>query len=473
MSKFYKTAVLLFVLAIGFSSCEKDHDSQERSFIVAFSKHFLSFSKIKDEANVTLVFSKKAEFDGMVTIKVSQKNAAYGIDFNTIPAVSTSNEFKIPIKAGQMSTDFVFKNLIYPFDREDKYIEFEIVSVDYAETVVLQGFTRMVISFDASLGDILEPAIGGPNQAYQVYVELSNANMVVVSRNSWDLAFSSEQNRVKINGSVYMAVKKLNFYDIDQVSESQVSGFFPQVAVGTFDPTNENYIDAPSGDITKTAIAEIKENDGDNAVYLLNLGFDPGKIANPAGADVTGDHRGWRKIRILNRGDNYLLQYASLDESTHKEVLIAKKQAYSFSFYSLLQNKEVLVEPEKGKWDLNFTVFTNIISGSGSYGYSDFVSLNTLGKVRAYAVIVEGNEKEIVKKVDEAYSNAIVDPSKFSNDQRVIGAEWRDVFSGQAFKDRFFVLEDAKGNYYKIRMMSMLNEGGKRGYPKFEYELIP
>lgn len=472
MSKFYKIAVLLFVLAVGFSSCEKEHDAQERSFIVAFSKHFISFSKIKDEANIKLVFSKKAEFDGFVTIKVSQKNAEYDLDFTTIPKVDSSREFRIPIKAGEMSTEFVFKNLIFPFDREDKSVQFEIVTVDYKEPVVMQGFTRMLISFDASLGDILEPQIGGPSQAYQVYVELSNAEMVAVPRNSWDLAFSNDQNRVKINGSVYMAVKKLSFSDIDQVTESQVSSFFSQVAVGTFDPTNENYVDAPSGDITKTAIAEIKDKDDDNAVYLLNMGFDPGKIANPVGVDVTGDHRGWRKIRILNRGDHYLLQYANLNDRTHKEVLIVKKQAYNFSFYSLLQHKEVLVEPEKGKWDLNFTVFTNIIAGSGSYGYSDFVSLNTLGNVRAYAVIVQGDEKEIVKKVDLAYSNVVVDPSKFSKDQRSIGADWRDVFTGQTFKDRFFILEDAKGNHYKIRMMSMLNESGKRGYPKFEYELI-
>jgi len=67
--------------------------------------------------------------------------------------------------------------------------------------------------------------------------------------------------------------------------------------------------------------------------------------------------------------------------------------------------------------------------------------------------------------------NNIVE-SNFSDDQRVIGAEWRDVFNGSAFTDRFYVIKDIDGNYYKIRMLEFLNESGVRGYPKFEYKLV-
>ncbi len=473
MSKFYKLAVLLFVLAIGFSSCEKDHEVQPQVFVVAFADQFTSYSNISGEREIGLVFSKKADFDGSVTIKLSDKNVTYGIDYTTIPTISTSREFQLPIKAGTQSTTFVFKNLIYPFDREDKSVQFEIIKIEYPETTVIQGYSRTMISFDASLGGVIAPEIGGPSQPFQVYVELSSGNQKKVARDSWDLAFASDADRVKLNGSIYMAAKKLDTNNIDQVRQSQLSGYFAQVAVGTFDPTNENYVDAPSGDVTKTAIAEIKENDADNAVYLVNMGFEPGKTANPSGVDVAGEQRGWKKIRILKRDQDYLLQYANLDDATHKEVLIKKNPAFNFSFYSLKTNAEVSVEPTKENWDLNFTVFTNIIAGSGSYGYSDFVSNNTMGKVQAYAVIVTAaNAKELAAKLAETYKNVQVDPSKFTNDQRIIGADWRDVFTGQAFKDRFFILKDGKGNYYKIRMLSMLNESGKRGYPKFEYELI-
>lgn len=473
MIKFYKIAVLLMILAIGLSGCEKDHEGQERIFVVAFSNPFTSYSNISDQREIGLVFSKKAEFDGVVTIKVSDNNAVYGIDYSTLPIINSANEFQLPIKAGSQSTEFIFKNLIYPFDREDKTIQFEIVKIEYPEVSFIQGNSRTMISFAASLGGVMAPEVGGASQPFQVYVELSSGNEKKVARSSWDLAFASGADRVKLNGSIYMAAKKLDVNDIDQVRQSQVSAFFTQVAVGTFDPTNENYVDSPTGDVTKTAIAEIRENDADNAVYLVNMGFEPGKLVNPSGADVAGDHRGWKKIRILKRATGYLLQYANLDDTTHKEVLIAKNQAFNFSFYSLKTNSEVSVEPTKENWDLNFTVFTNIIAGSGSYGYSDFVSNNTLGDVKVYSVIVSAaNEKELVEKLDNAYKNVQVDPSRFSNDQRVIGAEWRDVFTGQAFKDRFFVLKDAKGNYYKIRMLSMLSENGQRGYPKFEYELI-
>ncbi|MBW3517603.1 HmuY family protein [Flavobacterium sp. NKUCC04_CG] len=475
MNTFYKIVVLLFVIAIGFSSCEKDHEVQPQIFVVAFAQPFTSYSNISDERKIELVFSKKADFDGLVTVKLSQKNAEYGIDYSTMPGINANNEFEIPIKAGAQSTEFVFKNLIYPFDREDKTIQFEIVKITYPEDSLIQGNSRTMISFAASLGGVIAPEIGGPNQAFQVYVELSSGNEKKVARDSWDLAFSTESDRVKLNGSIYMAVKKLDNNNIDAVRQNQVSGFFADVAIGTFNPVNENYVDSPTGDITKTAIAKISENDADNAVYLVNMGFEPGTAANPSGVDVAGEHRGWKKIRILKRDNTYLLQYANLDDTTHKEAIITKNQAYNFSFFSMKTESVVSVEPTKSNWDLNFTVFTNIIAGSGSYGYSDFVSNNVLGNVKAYAVFVDNNGtvEEVAKRLNEAYNNLVVDSSKFSNDQRVIGAEWRDVFSGQAFKDRFFVIKDAKDNYYKIKMMSMLDENGKRGYPKFEYELIP
>ncbi|WP_430615230.1 HmuY family protein [Flavobacterium sp. JP2137] len=473
MIKFCKIAVLVFVVILGLSSCEKEPKGQERVFVVAFDQKFTSYSNIRDEAKIDLVFSKAADFDGMLTIRLSAKNAEYQTDFTTIPRIDNNSEFQVPIKAGTKSTEFIFKNLIYPFDREDKVIQFEIVNVDYPDTFLLQGNTRTMVSFAASLGGTIAPEIGGPSQAFQVYVELSSGTVKEVARTSWELAFSSEADRVKINGSIYMAAKKLDTNDIDQVRQSQVSGFFSEVAVGTFDPVNENYVDAPSGDVTKTAIAEIKENDAENAVYLINMGFEPGQLANPAGADVAGEKRGWKKIRILKRQDDYLLQYANLNDSSHKEVRIKKNQAYNFSFYSLIAESEVSVEPTKENWDLNFTVFTNVIAGNGSYGYSDFVSNNTRGNSRAYAVIVTGSTpQDLAVKLEQAYADVQVDDSKLSNDQRVIGAEWRDVFTGQAFKDRFFVLKDAKGNYYKIKMISMLNEKGQRGYPKFEYQLI-
>ena len=114
---------------------------------------------------------------------------------------------------------------------------------------------------------------------------------------------------------------------------------------------------------------------------------------------------------------------------------------------------------------MNFTVFTNEIAGSGSYGYSDFVLNNLKAGVKLYSVSTSF-------KSFANYNLADVNEASFQNDQRVIGENWRDVFTGTAYTNRYYILKDFDGNYYKIRMLAFLNEGGVRGFPKFEYKLL-
>lgn len=42
-----------------------------------------------------------------------------------------------------------------------------------------------------SLGAILQPAVGGPNQPNQVYVDLSTSKSDAIPRGSWDFGFST------------------------------------------------------------------------------------------------------------------------------------------------------------------------------------------------------------------------------------------------------------------------------------------
>ena len=71
-----------------------------------------------------------------------------------------------------------------------------------------------------------------------------------------------------------------------------------------------------------------------------------------------------------------------------------------------------------------------------------------------------------------------VDPSLFDySDHRVIGGTWRSTVSGTSsspiiFTDRFYVVRDTEGNYFKLRFISMLNENNERGYPIFEYNSL-
>ncbi len=59
------------------------------------------------------------------------------------------------------------------------------------------------------------------------------------------------------------------------------------------------------------------------------------------------------------------------------------------------------------------------------------------------------------------------------NDQRALGSHWRTTTGtngAEVFSDRFYIIKDAEGFYFKLRMMKMSNEEGYRGYPEFEYQ---
>lgn len=465
-TKFSFLALLFLALL---SACEPDDGLEPQAFVAAFQKESYILTDVGPTQEITVVFSEPAKSSGTVTIQAEGSGAEYGVDFSTSPS-AVNNRIVLPFTAGQDKATFTYNNLMFPYEVEDgnKMVRFRVVGIDYPTQSSIQGYTMLQLGFTASLGATILPQIGGPNQGDQVFIDLSEETETRARRDSWDLGFyGGDHFRVAINGSIYMAARNLNVTDIDAVTQASVSGFQNQVAIGTFDPENENYIDAPSGVITETAIDAISENDNDNKVYLVNLGYKVGTITPPQGSvAITGDPRGWKKIRILRDGSDYKLQYADLNSSTHQEVTISKNAAYNFTFFSFNTNQTVQVEPEKAKWDLAFTVFTNVIEGAGSYGYSDFVLNNLKGGVKAYRINVS-------QSVTYAgFNKAAVNESLFANDQRVIGADWRDVFSGTAFPDRFYVLKDVDGNYYKIRMLGFLSDTGVRGYPKFEYKLL-
>ncbi|KJD31083.1 hypothetical protein PK35_16510 [Tamlana nanhaiensis] len=454
----------VLLIAIIFSACSEETTFVQDPFVVAFESLSQNLMDIENEAEIALVYSKTALENGSVTIQITSENAIYGTDFTTTPEAS-SGVITLDITSGQ-STDTIAFNKLNPFLDETTEITFAVASINYIDANV-QGNTQFKLNASAALGGSMQPEVGGPNQGNQVFVDLSSAASTFVQRDSWDLGFySGDAFRVAINGSIYMAAGALEFTDIDAVTESDVSSYKSQIAVGTFNADNAAYVDAPNGNILETAIAEVSDTASENKVYLLNLGYEVGTATpNSGSVAVAGDHRGWKKIRILKNGDDYVLQYADLDATSHQEVTISKASGYNFSFFSLTNNQLVDVEPEQDRWDISFTVFTNIIDGAGSYGYSDFVTHNTKGGAEAYMVETSSSNYD-------AFTLDNVDLNLLNTDQTTIGANWRDVFSSMPFEDRFFVIKDPNDNIYKIRFLAMVNDGGERGYPEFEYELL-
>ncbi|MCD0471147.1 HmuY family protein [Flavobacterium sp. JAS] len=331
-----------------------------------------------------------------------------------------------------------------------------------------------------TVGETLKETVGGPNQPNQVYLDLSAAESKSVNRVAWDFGFSSgSEFRVILNGSLKMAAKQLATSDITlpQVVDAKV------LAIGGENLSSNGYVDNPTGVLVGagagigTAIAEISATDADNKVYLVNLGLAVSTTKPAVGSvSVDGEARGWKKVRILRSGNGYKIQYADLASATFTEKTISKEAAFNFSFFSLTSGNTVLVEPEKTKWDLNFTTFTNYTQGEKgevTYGYSDFITSNVKGGTQVYQVLVAagGAYADFTKaKVDEA-SFAVS-----AKDQRVIGSSWRNGGGPTSLPsirtDRFYVVKDVAGNYYKVKFLAMTNDAGERGNIALEYAIL-
>ncbi|MDG3580937.1 HmuY family protein [Galbibacter pacificus] len=464
-----KKTILLCGLLLAFVlfSCSSDDDGgTTQQFVAAFENPSMSFTADDASKEVKLVFSKTAPEDGTVTITYTTVNAEYGTHFTTDPS-GEEGTIEVPITAGSNQSTFTFNKLANPIEGTEMSVSFKLEAITNPNSAI-QGNTTLAVSFteSAAVGGVMAPEVGGPDQPNQVYVDLSAQTQTVVKRDAWDLGFySGESFRVVLNESVYMAAAPLEVTDIDAVTEADVAALQPNVAVGI--PGSNVYVDNPSGDIQETVIAEVSETDTDNKVYLVNLGINIGGSIH-----VPGGSRGWKKIRVLRQGNDYVLQYADLNATTHEEVVVSKAEGYNFTFFSFSSGEQASVEPMKNKWDLNFTHYIDLLSFQGddyAYTYQDFIVSNTKAGITAYQVAVSDFTYE------DFTSENIVE-ANLSADQRSIGSSWRNAGGPNAQpsikEDVFYVLKDADGNYYKIRFTAMYNESGERGYPKFEYSLL-
>ncbi|WP_394759326.1 HmuY family protein [Flavobacterium sp.] len=338
--------------------------------------------------------------------------------------------------------------------------------------------TNPVVKTPASTGAIKQPAVGGANQPNQVFLDLSTETSTAVNRASWDFGFSSGADfRVTINGAIKMAVKQLATSDITltQTSDSNVA-----VGAGT-NASSNGYCDNPTGVLAGaglgmgTAIAEVSATDADNKVYLVNLGFAVSTTTpNVGSVSIDGDARGWKKVRFLRSGNGYKIQYADLASATFTEKTIAKDAEFNFTFFSMTSGTTVAVEPQKAKWDLSFTTFTNYVNfGSEvTYGYSDFITTNMKGGTKAYQILTSEFTYDAFVKANILEVNFTTS----ATDQRIIGSNWRNGGGPSTLPsvktDRFYVVKDVTGNYYKIKLLAMTNDTGVRGNPTVQYAIL-
>lgn len=465
----------LFVLAI--VGCNDDESTTAvESNAVAFVSPNVNLSL--EATTVNVVFEKPTVASGTVTLNALATNVVYGTDFTTTPAIA-NNVLVIPFEAGVTTASFTFNRLTEAIEGQLKNVVFTITSVSVQGVTVPEATDSVQLNYEENPIEMntLLPSIGGPNVPNQVFIDLSSGIETAVQRTKWDLGFYAGNDfRVAINGSLKMAAKKLETTDMTQAVTIDET-----VAVGEGGGSgvvngNIAFVDHPTGDITQTVIA-VSATESENKVYLVNLGHNLSTTAPGIGSvNPYGDSRGWKKVRVLRSGSDYKLQYADVNATTFQEVTITKNNAFNFTFFSLVANTVVSAEPEKAKWDINFTPFTNHTNfggGAVSYAFQDFIVTNSKGGTKVYQVLntagVLYNDFALSNVVDANFA-----PSE--TDQRIIGSNWRNGGGPGTLPstrdDRFYVVKDVTGKVYKIRFITMTNTAGERGNVSFEYKLL-
>lgn len=453
--------IALSVLALT-SGCRK-RDAVLADNLVVFETTAQGITASENSITVRVTLSRSTDRDIPVTINLTEQGVVYGTDYNTTPA-AVAGKITLTVPSGNNETSFtISKGSGILFDGDEKIV-FDIFSS--GAPVYIGATKQFTLSFAELVATNASLTVNGGGALFsnKVFIDLSANRQTPVNRNNWDLGFytGADDFRVILNSSSAMMAKQISKNDLAQVTAADTVGFSAEVAFNQFAPTTISlpYVDYPNGDLTRTAIAAISGTAVDNKVYIVNRGLAPG---NPAAA------RGWKKVRIIrNASGGYTLQHADIAATTFQEINIAKDEAYFFKYISF-ENGAVNVEPEKKKWDLAWTYFSNVTNfGTGEvpYLFQD--------------IILQNRNVQVVKvmtatKTFADFGEADLTGLTFSSLQATIGSDWRSgggpTTQPAVRADRYYVIKDGDNNYYKVRFTA-LTQNGERGYPAFESVLV-
>ena len=458
-----RTGTIVLASLILFSACrKKDAGLQEADNLVNFESSAQGMPADENSIQIKLKLSRAVTQNVPVIINLTQQGVEYGTDFTSNPA-TVDGAIITQIPSGNSEAIVTISKVSGALFDGDEKLVLDIYSS--GSPVIIGSSKQLVLSFAELVASTGTATIdgGGAHYPNKVFIDLSANRQTAVNRNTWDLGFyMGSEFRVTLNSSSAMMAKLIDKNDLSQVTAADTLGFSSEVAFSQTMPVTSAlaYIDHPSGDLTRTAIAEIAGNAADNKVYIVNRGLAPG---NPATA------RGWKKIRIIrNATGGYTLQYADISATTFQEINIAKDAAYFFRYISF-ETGAVNVEPPATKWDIAWTHFSNSVNFGGGevpYLYQD--------------IILQNRNVEVAKVLTsvtsfEAFTETNLAGLSFSTSQTTIGADWRSgggPGTAPAVRtDRFYVLKDADGNYYKLRFTA-LTQNGERGYPAYEIGLV-
>lgn len=447
---------LLASLILTYTSCEEEDAIPVK---VNFTNTEAGISTSSPSAELSVGFSRPAETDGTLAVSITSTTLTYGeaADFYTEPA-ATDQVISMPYSVGDESVSL--KVLAGAALNIDQDASITLTVADPSQLLDLGAQTVLTVVFSENFVAPSGTAVldaGGAEFTHQAYFDLSKVAQAKVDKYTWDLGFSSgADHRVIINNPAKMMAQQLDKNDLTKVTAQDTVGFGATQSFGAYNGDAVDWVDAPDGDLDSLALNKVSATASENKVYILSR---------------EGDGRNWKKIRVLQNGDGYTLQYADIASSTFETVDITKDETYNFSFFDL-DLGAAQAEPAKANWDIMYGSFTNVVNFGYNvpYAYNDYVIINR-NQTEVAEVLVASEVTYSAFTLSDAQALTL------TSAQNAIGSNWRNggsqTTSPSLKEDRFYVIKDSEDNYYKLKFTSMYSsENGERGYASIQYDLL-
>lgn len=442
-------------LAIVAISCD-DEDPAPAPISVNFASTEAGISSTNPSAEISVVFSRETEAAGSISLTVDAGSLTYGEDAGFYTDLNGSASLTLEYAAGVESVSFTVLAGSALNISQDETITLTIAEVD--ESLQIGQNATLTVTFGenfvAQSGTVTLDA-GGSEFPKQTYWDISKGLQFNYDKYTWDLGFySGSENHVVLNNAAHVMARPLDKTDLANVTAEDTVGFASVVSVPNYNPSSgaSAWIDDHTGDLSATAFGEIASSKAEAKVFIVKR---------------DGEGRNWKKVKVFATGSGYTIEYADISSSDVNTTEISKNEAYNFTQFDL-DNGEVEIAPAKDSWDIMYSTYSVRYPFGGAfipYAYNDFITINR-----------HSTSAAMVMTEDFAYAALSLSDAEgleYSTNIDVIGSEWRVTQGGAAIlDDRFFVIKDSKGNYYKLQFSNLTNTIGERGYTEVKFEIL-
>jgi len=298
----------------------------------------------------------------------------------------------------------------------------------------------------------------GENYENQIWFHFGSQSGSTNTFGLWDIAFACSNNpHLMINGGKNQAFSLAQFpgKKFNEVGMSDLTS-----ATWNSDILNGNHDSLAFG---QPFLYESPGHFGTKpAVYILDRG-----------EDSLGAER-YLKIELTGyRAGVYSFRWGPLNEAQARYATYMRtNEEKNYVYYSFAEHNDVQNEPlRKEAWDIVFTTYKEPVPEPGTGILYPYVLRGVLINSARLEVCELGSPNSF-----ETVDLDIAKKQTYSRKWNEIGYDWKafDQATNQytIVPNKFFLIRDESGNYFKLKFVSYYNDQGLKGFPKMAWELL-